>query len=81
VHSELTALPVGSGLVLGDVTTVRRHIPRAFPGADTPSYSFRYVEVRRGAAFEGMPAAPTARLFTTMKEEEAPWSLILIPES
>ncbi|HZS12202.1 MAG TPA: hypothetical protein VFA38_08130 [Nitrospirales bacterium] len=81
VYSELTALALGSSLILNDLTPIRTHMPRAFPGAGTPSYSFRYVEVRRGALFDGMPAGSTARLFATMKEEEPPWCLILIPET
>jgi hypothetical protein len=47
---------------------------------DEAHYSFRYVEVRRGAVFEGIPASRTAHLFSNMAEEEPPWFMILVPE-
>jgi hypothetical protein len=67
----LGALPVGGTLVLSDVAELR---------ADLPSMKFRYVEVRRGALFEGVPASRTAKMFKDMTEEAPPWLLILIPE-
>jgi hypothetical protein len=47
---------------------------------NTHSYRFRFVEVRRGSVFEGIPAGQTARLFNTMIEETPPWFLALVPE-
>jgi hypothetical protein len=49
-------------------------------GADT-SYRFRYVEVSRGAVFDGLPASQTARRFSSMKEEAPPWMLVLVPDA
>lgn len=79
VHRELTALPVGSSVSLADVTTLREAIPPALDDAGA-SYRFRYVEVRRGAVFDGLPAGQTARRFGSMKDEASPWMLVLIPD-
>jgi len=45
------------------------------------TYGFRYVEIRRGAVFPGVPAGRTAYLFDQMKLEAAPWFLTLVPTS
>ncbi len=42
-------------------------------------YGFRYVEVRRGALFAGLPAGRTAYVFDQMTSEAAPWFLTLVP--
>lgn len=49
-------------------------------GGQSPRYRFRYVEVRRGALFPGVPASQTAKAYPTMTEEAPPWFLILVPE-
>ncbi|MGH7208980.1 MAG: hypothetical protein ACREIL_06325, partial [Nitrospiraceae bacterium] len=69
-------------VVLSDVADLRQGIPRVLgESAGQPShYRFRYVEVRRGAVFAGLPSSQTARLFKDMTEEEPPWFLILVPE-
>ena len=81
-YAELTALPVGASVVLSDFGELRCRFPIACSdkcGIRT-SYRFRYVEIRRGAVFDGIPASQTARLFANMTEEAPPWFLILIPE-
>ncbi len=80
LHGTLTALPVGSSLLLADVTRLRDDIPAVLDGAGT-SYRFRYAEVRRGALFDGLPASQTARRFGSMKEEVPPWMLVLVPDA
>jgi hypothetical protein len=82
VHATLAALPVGASVVLSDVTNLRQDIPRVLgePAGQPRHYRFRYVEVRRGAVFAGLPSSQTARLFKDMTEEEPPWFLILVPE-
>lgn len=81
VHAKLSALPVGGSVVLADLVELRKVLPPALSESAAKSrYRFRYVEVRRGAVFEGMPASRTARLFKDMKEEATPWMLLLVPE-
>jgi hypothetical protein len=70
VARALEALPIGATLALSDVTALR---------TDAPSLRFRYVEVRRGALFEGIPVSRTAKMFKDMAEEAPPWLMILIP--
>ncbi|MDQ6735114.1 MAG: hypothetical protein M3Z35_13540 [Nitrospirota bacterium] len=81
-HAELTALPVGASVVLSDLGELRSMFPSrsSEKNGNTQPYRFRYVGVRRGAVFEGIPAGQTARLFDTMIEEAPPWFLVLVPE-
>jgi hypothetical protein len=62
---------------------VRQDIPRVLDDEDRrgETYGFRYVEIRRGAHFPGVPAGRTAYLFDQMKLEAAPWFLTLVPAS
>lgn len=82
IHAKLESLPVGSSVVLSDLAALRQEIPRVLAGSvdGGGSYRFRYVEIRRGAVFDGLPASQTARLFTRMVEEIPPWMLILVPD-
>ena len=88
VAQLLNALPVGQGVVLSDHVDVRMEIPGVLKKGDrprpegglSPNYRFRYVEVRRGALFPGVPASQTAKVFSAMTQEPPPWFLILIPE-
>jgi hypothetical protein len=82
IHAKLESLPVGSSVVLSDLAALRQEIPRVLAGSADGggSYRFRYVEIRRGAVFDGLPASQTARLFTRMVEEIPPWMLILVPD-
>lgn len=79
IHARLMALPVGGSVLLSDLAELRADIPSG-PGGPARSSRFRYVEIRRGAVFPGMPASSTARRFNTMTEESPPWCLILVPE-
>jgi hypothetical protein len=81
-YKELTDLPIGRSVVLSDLGELRSALP--VPVSDARehrrAYRFRYVELRRGAMFEGLPASQTARLFKTMTEEAPPWFFVLVPE-
>lgn len=82
VHQALTSLKTGERCHLSDVTPLRRTIPAGTtpqerkPGA----WRFRFVEIRRGTVFPGIPAGSTARQFRHMSEETIPWHLVLVPE-
>ncbi|MFM8552023.1 MAG: hypothetical protein ACKOCD_06890 [Nitrospiraceae bacterium] len=82
LYEHLAALPVGQSLILSDLTSLRRSFPPRGhqPGRQASPYRFRYVEIRRGATFDGQPAGRTARLFKDMKDEVPPWMLLLVPE-
>jgi len=81
-YAELIALPIGASVVLSDLGELRSMFPMesSDKSENTHSYRFRFVEVRRGSVFEGIPAGQTARLFNTMIEEAPPWFLVLVPE-
>ena len=84
LYRRLQAVPVGSAVRLSDLTALRTIMPRVLPPSAqmvVRPYRFRYVEIRRGALFAGMPAGTTARLFAHMTEEEPPWALVLVPDS
>lgn len=83
LYDQLAALPVGQSLDLSRLTSLRQDFPHRVDrrGESQGPYRFRYVEIRRGATFEGLPAGRTARLFKDMKDEAPPWMLILVPES
>jgi hypothetical protein len=83
LYAELSQLPIGTRLDLSKVTDLRPDLPHVLPMLEhnRPSYRFRYVELRRGAVFEGIPASRTARVFKDMPEEAPPWFLVLIPGS
>jgi hypothetical protein len=82
LYAALSSLPIGKGMALDQVAPLRRTIPRVSADREPPgpTYRFRYVEVRRGATFDGLPASQTARLFKDMPEETPPWMIILVPE-
>jgi hypothetical protein len=75
---RLSALAVGESTSLQEV---RQNIPRVLgpwpEGGE--SYGFRFVEVRRGALFPGVPSGTTASIFEKMTREAAPWFLTLVP--
>ena len=82
VHRHLTALDVGARCSLADVTALRRAIPApsGVRKRKPATCRFRFVEIRRGAVFAGMPAGGTARQFRHMSEEVTPWHLVLVPD-
>ena len=77
-YNTLAKLAVGEGTILEQP---RQNIPRVLGQATDPQerYGFRYVEVRRGASFPGVPAGRTAYVFDQMTTEAAPWFLTLVP--
>lgn len=79
-YACLARLAVGEKTVLSEV---RRDIPRVLgvEGQRSETYGFRYVEIRRGAVFPGVPAGRTALIFDQMTKEAAPWFLTLVPAS
>ncbi len=82
VHQALSSLRVGERCSLSDVIPLRQTIPAgATPQERNHGLCrFRFVEIRRGAVFPGMPAGSTARQFRHMSEEAPPWHLVLVPE-
>jgi hypothetical protein len=78
----VSELSHGEAIDLATVVELRQEVPSVLGQSDDEkgSYRFRYVEVRRGALFEGVPASQTARLFSQMKEETPPWMLVLVPD-
>lgn len=82
VHQALSSLKAGERRHLSDVTPLRQNLPAGTtPRERNPvTCRFRFVEIRRGAVFPGMPAGSTARQFRHMSEEVPPWHLILVPE-
>lgn len=82
VHQTLSSLKVGERCHLSDVTPLRQNLPAstAHRERNPGTHRFRFVEIRRGAVFPGMPAGSTARQFRHMSEEVPPWHLILVPE-
>ena len=82
VHQDLASLKIGERCNLSDVTPLRQTIPAGTtPQKRKPgTWRFRFVEIRRGAVFPGMPAGSTARRFRHMSEEVPPWHLVLVPE-
>ena len=80
VYEQLLRLSIGQKMLLPNV---RKGIPRVLGEEGKPSdtHGFRYVEIRRGAHFPGVPAGRTAYLFDQMKLEAAPWFLTLVPAS
>jgi len=81
IFEQLSRLVPGKTLNLADCGLLRRQIPRVLPHPPTQesTYSFRSVQIRRGAIFSGVPASSTARRFSDMVEESTPWMLILVP--
>jgi hypothetical protein len=81
IYERLERLLPGDSVSLAELGTLRRQLPLAGPstGMDHSTHAFRYVGIRRGATFPGIPASSTARKFSAMSEEFPPWFLTLIP--
>lgn len=76
LYNVLVGLPVGESTDLSSLATLRHEYP---PSMDGTAAVFRYIRIRRGAAFPGIPASSTARKFSFMSEEALPWMVTLIP--
>jgi hypothetical protein len=79
-YERLSQMDVGEKMVLPEV---RQDIPRVLDmeGKGGQTYGFRYVEIRRGAIFPGIPLGRTAYVFDQMIKEAPPWFLTLVPAS
>ena len=82
LHHDLQSLPAGRSQSLAALTELRHNIPRVIPSDIDLAATFRFRDlfIRRGSTFPGMPASSTARRFPLLREEAAPWFLVLIPE-
>jgi hypothetical protein len=81
IYQILARLPVGDGVDLAELGALRRSTSAGSSATEDDSSAglFRYVRIRRGATFPGMPASSTARKFSAMTEEAPPWFLTLVP--
>lgn len=80
IFERLNAMRPGDRLFLGDIAPLRSDLARVIPGAPRMAPpGLRYVEIRRGATFPGMPASLTAQRYAQMTEEPTPWFVLLIP--
>jgi hypothetical protein len=79
-YERLSQLAMGEKMVLSEV---RQDIPRVLDMKEKQgeAYGFRYVEIRRGAVFPGIPLGRTAYVFDQMTKEAPPWFLTLVPAS
>lgn len=80
VYEELSSMAVGERKDLSRLADLRDPMPLGIAtkeGTHMPC-RFRYVEIRRGAVFEGVPSSFTARQFSQMKEESTPWWVIMV---
>ena len=79
-YERLSQLAVGEKMVLSEI---RQDIPRVLDmkKKQGETYGFRYIEIRRGAIFPGIPLGRTAYVFDQMTKEAPPWFLILVPAS
>jgi len=82
VYKELSSLTIGGRVDLSKIAELRDPMPfRAKPLEKNSKFSkFRYVEIRRGAFWEGIPSSFTAKQFSQMREESMPWWIIFIPD-
>lgn len=82
VYRRLAELPCRERVILGDLIELRPRLPRVVTqrGLSAEASRFRYVEIRRGAHFPGLPVSLTARLFNALSTETEPWMLTLIPD-
>jgi hypothetical protein len=81
VYRELSSLSNGERIDLSKIAKLRDPMPLgAKPLEKMSKFSkFRYVEIRRGACWEGIPSSFTAKQFPQMREESMPWWIIFIP--
>ena len=82
VYQALVSLPIGGRIDLSKVGKLRAFMPSRvlLPEQTTVSSTFRYVEIRRGALWEGIPSSFTAKQFSQMKEESSPWWIIFLSD-
>ncbi len=81
-YKELNALPIGGRIDLSKIADIRDRVPFGIASQTKASkfFKFQYVEIRRGAIWEGIPSSFTAKQFSHMKEEAMPWWVIFVTE-
>jgi len=82
VWQALTLLPIGGRIELSTIAKLRDPMPfGTAPSKEISTFcQFGYVEIRRGAAWEGVPSSFTAKQFSHMKEESPPWWIIFLTD-
>ncbi len=80
VYRDLSLLTVGEKIDLSTVVAIRKQLPAQTTSRTNilASVKVRYIEVRRGAVWEGVPSSFTARQFSRMREESTPWWIIFV---
>jgi hypothetical protein len=83
VYKALSSLTIGGRIDLSKIAKLRDPMPFGAKPLEKPckSFKFRYVEIRRGALWEGIPSSFTAKQFSQMREESTPWWMIFIPDA
>jgi hypothetical protein len=83
IYTELFHLPIGGRVSLADLGDIRKTFPmsKTTMSSEAGSLTLRYVEIRRGAVLDEIPAGFTARQFVHMKAETPPWWIIMVPDS
>ncbi len=77
VYKDLSLLPIGERVELSKIAALRGPIPFE---STSPRFKFRYVEIRRGALWKGIPSSFTAKQFFQMKRESTPWWIIFVSD-
>ncbi len=82
VYKKLSLLSVGERVDLTKIGEIRDSTPSGERRLEESSLSskFRYVEIRRGASWEGVPSSFTAKQFSHMREESPPWWIIFLTD-
>jgi hypothetical protein len=82
VYKELSSLAIDGWVNLSKIAELRDPMSFGIKSSEkTSKFSkFRYVEIRRGALWEGIPSSFTAKQFSQMSEESTPWWIIFIPD-
>ena len=80
VYEKLDSLPAGERIDLSKIAKLRDRISIGTASQTQTSefFKFQYVEIRRGAMWEGIPSSFTAKQFSHMKEESIPWWVIFV---
>ena len=84
IHQDLSCMKVGERKDLSTIADLRTSIPSLGGNITEQVPTTRklgYVEIRRGAEFEGVPSSFTAKQFSQMREESTPWWIIFVSQS
>ena len=82
VYHDLSLLAVGEKIDLSTVVDIRKQLPTQTISREQTlaPVKIRYIEVRRGAVWEGVPSSFTAKQFSKMREESTPWWIIFLTD-